>query len=202
MPDRKIARTARPIHELIARRWSARAIDQERPVARDHVVALLEAARWAPSCFGDEPWRYLVWDRFEDEAAWQRAFECLAEGNQAWVRRTPVLIAAVADSVFRANGKPNRWAQYDTGAASENLCLQATALGLVAHQMGGFDRARLAAEFGIPDRFTPMAMIAVGHPGDPGDLPEKNRQGEEDERGRRPLAEACFNGSWGRGLSA
>ena len=202
MSDTKLARTARPIHDLIARRWSARAIDQQRPVARDYVVAMLEAARWAPSCFGDEPWRYLVWDRFEDEGAWQQAFECLAEGNRAWVRRAPVLLAAVAGSVFRATGKPNRWAAYDTGAASENLCLQATALGLVAHQMGGFDAAKLSQSFRIPESFTPMAMIAIGHPGDPESLPEKYRETEGDQRGRRPFGETCFNGNWGCSLSA
>jgi nitroreductase len=199
MPHRKIARTARPIHDVIARRWSARAIDQERPVARDHLVSVLEAARWAPSCFGEEPWRFLVWDRFEDEASWQTAFDCLTAGNRAWVRRTPVLLATAADGTF-GNGKPNRWGQYDTGAASENLCLQATALGLVAHQMGGFDRARLAEAFRIPDRFTAMAMIALGHPGDPAGLPENKQAEELAERSRRPFGETCFNGTWDRPL--
>ena len=201
MPDPNLARTARPVHDLIARRWSPRAIDQRRPVSRDHLVSLLEAARWAPSCFGDEPWRFIAWDRFADEAAWQRAFDCLSEGNRAWVRRAPVLVASVAGSVFRRNGKPNRWAQYDTGAAAENLCLQATALGLAAHQMGGFDAARLAAGFGIPDAFTPMAMIAVGHPGDPADLPEDRRASELAGRSRRPFGETCFDGTWGAPLA-
>lgn len=198
MQESKRARTARPIHDLLARRWSPRAIDPDRPVARDHVVALLEAARWAPSCFGDEPWRYLVWDRSRDTEAWEKAFGCLTERNQAWVRRTPLLFAAVADSLMRRNEKPNRWGQYDTGAASENLCLQATALGLVAHQMGGFDARRLATTFAIPERFTPMAMIAVGHPGDPKDLPEDRQESELAERSRQPFDETCFEGAWGR----
>ena len=135
----KPAVTRPPIAELIARRWSPRAMDSTQPVSRDHLLALLEAARWAPSCFGDQPWRYLVWDRFRDPAGWQQAFECLAEGNQSWVQNAPVLLLAVAAPAFGHNGQPNRWAQYDTGAASENLCLQAAALGLVAHQMGGFN---------------------------------------------------------------
>jgi hypothetical protein len=66
MPDTKLAHTSLPIHELIARRWSARAMDPGRRVARDHLVVLLEAARWAPSCNGDEPWRYIAWDRFDN----------------------------------------------------------------------------------------------------------------------------------------
>ena len=106
-------------------------------------------------------------------------------------------MAAVADSRFSRNGKPNRWGQYDTGAASENLCLQATALNLVAHQMGGFDRARLAERFEIPERFTPMAMIAVGHPADPSTLPEDRQEDERARRSRRPLEDIAFHGHWG-----
>lgn len=196
MTDTKRATTSEPIHDLLAHRWSPRAIDQESPVDRAALTALLEAARWAPSCFGDQPWRFMVWDRFSDEAGWKSAFDCLAEGNQAWVRRAPVLVAAVADSEFSRNGKANRWGQYDTGAASENLCLQATALGLVAHQMGGFDPAKLADTFGIPERFTAMAMIAVGHPADPSTLPEDRQEDERAPRSRRPLGEIAFQGRW------
>lgn len=122
----KSANTSVPIHELLAQRWSPRAIDQHKPVDRNDITALLEAARWAPSCFGDQPWRYLVWDRFRDHESWQTAWDCLTDGNKAWVRDAPVLLASFADSTFRKNGKPNRWGQHDTGAASENLCLQGT----------------------------------------------------------------------------
>lgn len=201
MTESRRAATSVPIHDLIATRWSPRALDQDTPVPRRHITALLEAARWAPSCFGDQPWRYLVWDRHADETAWQQAFDCLAEGNQAWVRRCPVLLAALADSVFERNGKPNRWAQYDTGAASENLCLQAAAMGLAAHQMGGFDKTRLAEFFEIPERFTAMAMIAVGVPAGPDTLPVAFRDGETAARERRPLSELAFDGRWGTGFT-
>ncbi len=160
----KPAITQAPIADLIARRWSPRAIDPDQPVGREHLLALLEAARWAPSCFGDQPWRYLVWDRFHDAASWRQAFECLAEGNQIWVKNAPVLLLSIAAPNFGHNDQPNRWAQYDTGAASENLCIQAAALGLAAHQMGGFDAAAVAKLAGLPERATPMAMIAIGHP--------------------------------------
>ncbi len=146
----KPASTEVPIHDLLATRWSPRAFDATRAVTREQISALIEAARWAPSCFGNEPWRFLVWDRATDDAGWQRAFDCLSAGNQIWVKNVPLLFAAVADPAFDHNGKPNRWAQYDTGAAAENLVLQAVALGLAAHQMGGFDAERLHAEFGIP----------------------------------------------------
>ena len=196
----KPAVTRPPIAELIARRWSPRAMDSTQPVSRDHLLALLEAARWAPSCFGDQPWRYLVWDRFRDPAGWQQAFECLAEGNQSWVQNAPVLLLAVAAPAFGHNGQPNRWAQYDTGAASENLCLQATALGLVAHQMGGFNPDLAKARFNIPADHACMAMIAVGHPGAVDALPDVLRDKEQAPRERKPLASLAFEGSWGQGL--
>lgn len=196
----KPANTSVPIHELLARRWSPRAIDQVRPVEPRKLLALLEAARWAPSCFGDQPWRYLVFDRFRDNDSWQRAWNCLTERNQAWVRQAPVLIASFADSRFRRNGKPNRWGQHDTGAASENLALQGTALGLVVHQMGGFRAEDLAAAFDVPEQFTPMAMIAIGYPGEPGELPEDRRTAELKPRERVPLGEIAFEGRWGAAL--
>lgn len=194
----KPAPTQLPIAELIARRWSPRALDPDRPVSRDHLLALLEAARWAPSCFGDQPWRYLVWDRFRDPAGWRQAFECLAEGNQVWVKNAPLLLLAVAAPNFAHNGQPNRWAQYDTGAASENLCLQATALGLVAHQMGGFDPDQAKARFDIPVDHVCMAMIAVGHPGAVETLPEVLRDKERAPRERKSLDRFVFEGGWGR----
>lgn len=165
-------------------------------------MALLEAARWAPSCFGDQPWRFLVWNRHRDAAVWQRAFDCLSEGNRKWVVNAPLLMASLANTVFDHNGKPNRWAQYDTGAASENICLQAVALGLVAHQMGGFDAERLKQEFGVPEFFTPMAMIAVGQQADADILEQEIRERELGPRARKPLETRFFEGSWDAGIKA
>ncbi|MFO1372839.1 MAG: nitroreductase family protein [Candidatus Competibacteraceae bacterium] len=196
----KLATNQVPIADLIARRWSSRAIDPNKAVSRDHLLALLEAARWAPSCFGEEPWRYLVWDRFRDPVGWQQAFECLAAGNQVWVTSAPVLLLSVAVSNFVHNNHPNRWAQHDTGAASENLCLQATALGLVAHQMGGFDADQIKARFNIPTDHISMAMIAVGHPAPANILPDALRQKELAPRAREPFDQFVFEGSWGQSL--
>ncbi len=197
----KPASTSVAIADVIARRWSPVALDPHRPVSRDLLLALLEAARWAPSCFGDQPWRYLVWDRFADADRWQQAFACLAEGNQAWVINAPVLVLAVAAPHFGHNGQPNRWAAYDTGAASENLCLQATALGLAAHQMGGFDPEQAKAAFNIPADHTCMAMIAVGYPGAADTLSEALQAREQAPRQRKPLAQIAFTGVWGQGIA-
>ncbi|MDO9393083.1 MAG: nitroreductase family protein, partial [Methylotenera sp.] len=135
----KPAITQVAINETIANRWSGRAYDASKIISHEQIVALLEAARWAPSCFGDQPWRFIVWDKNADAQTWQQAFDCLAPGNQTWVKDAPVLLLVCSDTLFNHNQQPNRWAQYDTGAAAENLCLQASGMGLMAHQMGGFN---------------------------------------------------------------
>lgn len=192
----KTATTQAPIHDIIAQRWSGRAFDQRRPVSRQHIIALLEAARWAPSCFGDEPWRFILWDKNNDAVAWQKAFACLGEFNQQWVKNAPVLLLATANALFHKTGKPNRWGQYDTGAAAENLCLQAAALGLMAHQMGGFDADKTRQVFAIPTQYECMAMIAVGYAASPDILSEDLKQRELAQRARRPLQECFFEGDW------
>jgi nitroreductase len=194
----KNAVTATPIHELLERRWSPRAYDKTKPVSRAQILALLEAARWAPSCNGDEPWRYLVWNRADDEAGWQKAFDTLSENNRKWCANVPVLMLSCAGSVFGHSGKPNRHAQHDTGMASLNLSLQAVALGLVAHQMGGFESEKIRAAFSIPADYTPMAMIAVGYQADPKVLPEDVKAKELTPRKRKPLGECFFAGGWGK----
>lgn len=193
----KPAKTLHPVHEIVGKRWSPRAMDASKPVSRSDLLSLLEAARWAPSCFGDEPWRYIVWDKFEDEQAWQRAFECLVPGNQLWAKNAPILLISLADTLFEFNHAPNRFGQYDTGAASENLVLQAAALGLAAHQMGGYEPDKARAVFSIPERYVCMSMIAVGHPASPDILDESLREKEIAERTRKPASSRFFEGSWG-----
>lgn len=197
---KKPAITQTPIHELIANRWSGRAYDASKPISYRQVLSLLEAARWAPSCYGDQPWCFIVWDKHADAASWQAAFDTLSPGNQLWVRNAPLLLLVCADSLFKHNGQPNRWAQYDSGAAAENLCLQAEALGLMAHQMGGFDTEAIRVVAAVPAQFTPMAMIAVGYPADPATLAEEIKEREIAPRKRLPLREFCFSGRWGNGL--
>ena len=195
---KKPAVTQVPIHDLIAARWSGRSYDPARSITREQVIALLEAARWAPSCYGDQPWRFVVWNKAEDAAGWQKAFDCLAPGNQGWVKDAPLLFLVAADTLFNHNGQPNRWAQYDTGAATENLCLQAEALGIMAHQMGGFDLDKARATFGVPQQFTLMAMVSVGYPADPASFSAEARERESAPRKRRALGELFFSGEWGK----
>jgi nitroreductase len=192
----KRAVTSEPIDELIKKRWSPRAFDRKRIVSREMLVSICEAARWAPSCFNDQPYRYIVWDIHHNKSAFDRAFNCLGEWNQKWVQTVPVLFVALADSIFRKTGKANRWTQYDTGAASMSICLQATSLGLMAHQMGGFDGDKLKAEFGIDERFTPMAMIAVGYQAEIELLDESYHKDELKARERIPLGRNFFDSEW------
>ena len=105
---KKTAVVKTPVHALIAERWSGRAYDAARSVSKEQVLALLEAARWAPSCYGDQPWRFVVWNKASDAAAWQAAFDTLVSGNQGWVKDAPVLVLVAADTLFTHNGQPNR----------------------------------------------------------------------------------------------
>lgn len=195
---KKPAHTQTPIHEVIANRWSGRAYDAGKPVTQTQIISLLEAARWAPSCYGDQPWRLIVWDKNTDPDAWQQALDCLVPGNQAWAKDAPVLVLVASNSLFDHNQQPNRWAQYDTGAAAENLCLQAEALGLMAHQMGGFNPDLARETFNIPSQFTLMAFITVGYPADIATVTGEALTRETAARTRKPLAELFFSGSWGK----
>ena len=193
----KPAITEVAIDNTIAARWSGRAYDVAKAVSHEQVIALLEAARWAPSCFGDQPWRFVVWNKNANLQSWQQAFDCIAPGNQTWVKDAPVLVLVCADTLFGHNQQPNRWAQYDTGAAAQNLCLQASALGLMAHQMGGFDANMTRDKFNIPAQYTPMAMVSVGQPADVATLSGDALTRETAVRKRKPLSELFFDANWG-----
>ncbi len=197
----KPAITQVAINETISNRWSGRAYDATKSVSAEQLVAMLEAARWAPSCFGDQPWRFVVWNKNADSQAWQQAFDCLAPSNQTWVKDAPVLFLVCADTLFNHNQQPNRWAQYDTGAAAENLCLQAESMSLMAHQMGGFNADLAREKFNIPAQFIPMAMICVGYPADITTVTGEALARETASRSRRPLNELFFANGWGKPIN-
>ena len=195
---KKLASTQVAIDNTIAARWSPRAFDGDKLVTKEQVIALLEAARWAPSCFGDQPWRFVVFDKATDEMGWKAAFDCLVEGNQVWAKDTSLLILVCADTLFSHNQKPNRWAQYDTGAAAENLCLQATSMGLAAHQMGGFNADVAREKFNIPEQYTLMSVIAVGYQANVENLPDTLKERELADRKRKALGELFYSGVWNK----
>ncbi|MDB2705211.1 nitroreductase family protein [Pseudomonadota bacterium] len=192
----KPAITDSKIDKVIAERWSGRAYDPSTPVSNDTITSLCEAARWAPSCYGDQPWRFIVWNKFEDETSWQQAIDCLSPGNQGWAKNAPILILAASVNSFTHNDSENRWAPYDTGAASISLCLQATSLGLMSHQMGGFDSDKIKLITKAPKDTHCWAMIAIGHPAALDSLSEEQLERELKARERRPLSEQFFTNQW------
>jgi nitroreductase len=159
---------------------------------------LLEAARWAPSCFGDEPWRFIVWDKTQDAEAWKGAFDCIVPGNQDWAKDAPVLILICADTLFSHNQKPNRWSAYDTGAAAVSLCLQATSMGLVTHQMGGFNGEQARTKFGIPTQIELLSMLAVGYEAHIDSLSDERKERALAPRKRSTLGELFYDGVWNK----
>ncbi len=189
----KPAQTQFPIHELLKKRWSPRVFD-ERPVEADKLLSLFEAARWAPSSNNGQPWRFLV-STNKNKAEYDRLFNCLVEGNQKWAHRAPVLLLSVAKLQFE-DGSANRHALHDTGMAAENLVIQATALGLVTHQMAGFRIDQARADCGIPDGYEPVAMMAIGYPGDPALLSDRLRAREIQARVRKPITEFVYSATW------
>ncbi|MGH7150051.1 MAG: nitroreductase family protein [Planctomycetota bacterium] len=189
------APVAHPIHELLARRWSPRAFDA-RPVEPEKLRSLLEAARWAPSSFNEQPWSYLVATKGE-AAEFARMLECLVEANRLWAKEAPVLMLAVASLRFARNGKENRHAFHDVGLATGNLVVQATGMGLYVHQMAGILPEAARAAYAIPEGHEAATGIALGYPGDPASLPEKFRAAESAERTRKPLEAFVFAGRWG-----
>ena len=184
-----------PIHELIRNRWSPRAF-AEKALPEEVLRSLFEAARWAPSSFNEQPWAYIVATR-GDQENFEKVLGTLVEFNAGWAKNASVLAIAVSKLAFDGNHAPNRNAQYDTGAATALLSVEATSRGLVVHQMAGFDPDKARKAFAIPAGWEPLAAIAVGYPGDPDSLPPKLRDRELAPRTRKPIREFVMTGSWG-----
>ncbi len=161
---------------------------------------MLDAARWAASSNNEQPWRFIV-ARKSDGPFYDQMLSLLAPSNQSWAKTAPVLIFTAAKKDFTRDGKPNLHAMHDTGAALAHLFLQATALGLHAHGMAGFDREKARTELGIPDGFELGAAVALGYLGSPDDLSEPYREREKAARQRKPLSEIVFGGHWNEPLA-
>ena len=194
-----------PVHELIAKRHSGRRAFSPKAVDAASIGSLFEAARWASSCSNEQPWSFLVTQKIPETlvekdkpSAHDRLLRCLVDFNIQWARHAPVLILSVARLNFASTGKPNRHALYDVGQAAANLALQATALGLMAHQMAGFDVQKARTEFLVPDDHEPASVIAVGYPGEPTSLPEKLRARELAPRQRKPQRDFVFLDTWAK----
>jgi len=178
------------IDKLFLDRWSPRAMSGE-PLAQEELMSLLEAARWAPSSYNNQPWRILYARR--DTGHWSRFLGLLVEFNQSWCKHGAVLIVFVSKNNFDHNNEPSVTHSFDCGAAWENLALEGAKRGLVVHGMQGFDYQRAKTELSIPDGYTVEAMAVIGKPGRKEDLPEPLRQ-REAPSDRRKLSETAFEG--------
>lgn len=187
----KTASTTHPVHELLRRRWSPRAFSPE-PVTPEQVATLFEAATWAASASNLQPWVFVYAHR-ADTADFERLLGCLAPANQTWAKDAALLVCTLARTTL-PNGKPNEWARHDAGSANTTLWLQATALGLYAHPMAGFDADQTRAAFALPPDVEPVTFTSIGHLGSPDQLPEPNRSRELAPRTRKPVAEVAFAG--------
>jgi len=137
------------VHPIIKNRWSPRSFDT-RPVEEEKLMSVLEAARLAPSCFNEQPWRFLVAQKSTTPELFEEMGNWLMPANQIWALKAPVFILAIAKKDFSANGKPNKHAFYDLGLAVGNLSAQATDLGLSLHQMAGFSAEKAELRFNFP----------------------------------------------------
>jgi nitroreductase len=179
-----------PVLELILSRWSPRSF-AEKPVSDADLKTIFSAAAWAASSYNEQPWRFLV-GRKGDET-YNKIFNSLLPMNQAWAKSAPVLYCSFGKKTFSANGQPNGYGLHDTGQASATISLQAQALGLHTHGMGGFDKETLRAFFGVPTEFDAGACWALGYLGDPEDVPENFKAAELAPRTRKALAEFVFS---------
>ncbi len=182
------------LHEFITGRRSPRNY-LYRPVARETLLSLLEAARRAASSSNRQPWNFIVATR-EDAAAFERLFSCLLPGNQTWAGGAPVLMLVVATVVHE--GRPARTSFYDSGLAMGNFTVQAMAQGLMLRQMAGIDRDRAREVYAIPATHEPICGVALGWPAPPETLPEERRDFEQEPQVRKPLTDFVFGDRWGQ----
>lgn len=182
------------MHPLISERWSPRAFDPSVELDDAQLHALLEAARWAPSCANLQPARFIVGRR--GDSTFKRIFDTLRPGNQSWAGNASALLIGAFVTVDD-KGRSIPAAEYGLGLAAENLVLQAVSEGLIAHQMAGFDPDAARAAFDVPAEVQPFVAIAVGGHGSLDVLSEDLRAREVAPRVRKPLSETVFTDSWG-----
>jgi nitroreductase len=182
--------------DLIKKRKSPVAFsDQE--VTKDQLEQIFEATRWAASCFNEQPWRFIVASK-DQENLYKKVLNGINPHNQTWAKNAPVLMLTFAKKTFERNGKPNMHCMHDLGLAVGNMSAQATAMGLYLHQMAGIVRENILNDFDIPEDYEIVSAIALGYKLDFEDVPEHLKGRESKERTRKPISEVVFNEGWGK----
>ena len=191
----EINRNRKPEYEinpLILGRWSPYSMTGEK-ISDEELMSLFEAARWAPSSYNGQPWRFIYAKR--DTKDWDKLFNLLVEGNQGWAKNAAALVVIISRKNFEHNNKPSITHTFDTGSAWENMALEASSRGLAIHGMEGFDYDKAKEDLEIPDDFEVCAMAAIGKKGKIEDLPEEMQQREQ-PRDRKPLKEIVMEGKF------
>ncbi len=169
----------------------------EQEVSTEQLEQLFEATRWAASCFNEQPWRFIVATK-EQEDHFSKVLNGLNPHNQKWAQHAPVLMLTFAKKTFEANGKPNMHSWHDLGLAVGNMSAQATAMGLHLHQMAGIVRDHILNDFDIPEDYDIVSGIALGYKMEIEEVPEELTARETKERTRKPLNEIVFEEAWGK----
>jgi nitroreductase len=180
--------------DLMRERHSGRSYDPAKTISLEQMHLLAEAASLAPSSHNEQPWHFLMCDRILTPDAYDKVFSCLKPSNQIWVRNAPTIIIVSAKTLYSKNDKPNPFHLYDTGSAGISMALKAVELGLMAHQVGGFDPEKVQQAFNIPEGFKPITIMIVGYELQPSD------EFPNPPKVRKPLQENFFLGSWGASL--
>lgn len=183
--DIKVADTNYPIHKLLRKRWSPRSFSN-KSVDPELVNQIFEAARWAPSSYNEQPWRFIV-ARREEEEAFEKISQVMNDFNRDWAIEAAVLALGLTKTSFSMNERPNPHAGHDLGQAIAHLTFEATRHDLYVHQMAGILPDKARELYDIPDNVKPMTMFAIGYKGEPEALGEKLEKQEKSPRSRKPL---------------
>ncbi len=192
----KKANTDYPIHEFIENRWSPYKFLPDRIIPREDLLSLLEAARWAPSSYNEQPWRFIIAPK-EQTDEFEKLLLCLVKANQVWAKNSSILMLGITHLTFDRNGKENKAAMHDLGAAVSHLSFEATTRGISVHQMIGIEPQKAREIYAIPENYEVLIAIAIGYPDlnetatDPLSLRDRT------PRARKTISEVVFNKVWG-----
>ncbi|HRZ43206.1 MAG TPA: nitroreductase family protein [Bacteroidales bacterium] len=181
----------------ISSRFSPMKFVADKPIGTEVWQSVLEAGRWAPSAFNEQPWRF-VWASRQQPEQFNRVISLLSEYNQQWACDAQILMVVIASEKLARNGKPNPHAWYDTGMSVSQMVIQALSFGIQAHQMGGFDAEKARALLGIPEGYQPICVVAFGYPDALENVLPQFRERAVTVRSRKPLTEVFFQGNFGQ----